>query len=187
MKTINEQYFQEFPILQTNRLLLRNLSLEDANSVFKMRANSMVNRFIGRDNMAEEKNAKELVNKTINAYKNKQAIAWAGVLRDEKLIIGTCGLMGIEHQNRRAEIGGEMWVDYWGKNLAIEAVTAIVNFGFEKLNLLAIEAKVSPLNRGAIAILSNLGFEQEAYFKDRFFHHGNYHDLAVYTCINKLT
>jgi ribosomal-protein-alanine N-acetyltransferase len=77
-----------------------------------------------------------------------------------------------------------MWVDYWGKNLAIEAVTAIVKFGFQNLNLHAIEAKVSPLNKGAIAILINLGFQQEAYFKDRFFHNDKYHDLAVFTCIN---
>jgi ribosomal-protein-alanine N-acetyltransferase len=93
--------------------------------------------------------------------------------------------MSIESANRRAEIGGEMWVDYWGKNLAIEAVSTIVNFGFEQLNLHAIEAKVSPLNRGAIAILINLGFQQEAYFKDRFFHNGKHNDLAVYTCFNK--
>ncbi|MFY8107523.1 MAG: GNAT family N-acetyltransferase [Bacteroidia bacterium] len=187
MENLNQSYFSDFPILQTSRLILRSLSLDDAKEVFKMRANSRVNQFIGRENMQEEKSANDLIERTLNAYQNKQAIAWAGLHKESNSIIGTCGLMSIEASNRRAEIGGEMWVDYWGKNLAIEAVSAIVKFGFEQLNLHAIEAKVSPLNRGAIAILTNLGFKQEAYFKDRFYHHGKYHDLAVYTCLNKLT
>jgi ribosomal-protein-alanine N-acetyltransferase len=184
MEILNQSYFSDFPVLQTPRLILRSLKLDDANEVFKMRANSRVNQFIGRENMQEEKSAYELIERTLNAYQNKQAIAWAGLHKETNKIIGTCGLMSIESTNRRAEIGGEMWVDYWGKNLAIEAVTTIVNFEFQNLNLHAIEAKVSPLNKGAIAILINLGFQQEAYFKDRFFHNGKYNDLAVYTCFN---
>ena len=183
MNKINESFFQNFPQIKTKRLLLRSLLAEDAKEVFRMRANSRVNQFIGRENMETEKSAEELIGRTLQAYQNKQAIAWAGYHPELNQIIGTCGLMHIEAINRRAEIGGEMWVDYWGKNLALEAVSAIVEFGFEKLNLHSIEAKVSPKNRGAIAILTHLGFEQEAYFKDRFFHQGVFHDLSIYTCI----
>ncbi|MFY8021307.1 MAG: GNAT family N-acetyltransferase [Bacteroidia bacterium] len=184
MKNINQYFFENFPELKTKRLYLRSLLPEDAKDVFRMRSNARVNQFIGRENMVSEKSAEEIIERTLQAYQNQQAIAWAAYHPEFNKIIGTCGLMQIEKVNRRAEIGGEMWVDYWGKNLAIEAVTAIVAFGFKELNLHSIEAKVSPQNRGAIAILSHLRFVQEAYLKDRFYHQNSFHDLAIYSAFN---
>ena len=70
----------------------------------------------------------------------------------------------------------------WGKNIAYEAVSAIVNFGFDEFQLHSIEAKVSPENRGAIYLLESLGFEKEAHFKDRIYFNQKFQDLAVYTC-----
>ena len=69
---------------------------EDAKEVFRMRANSRVNQFIGRENMETEKSAEELIERTLQAYQNKQAIAWAGYHPELNQIIGTCGLMHIE-------------------------------------------------------------------------------------------
>jgi ribosomal-protein-alanine N-acetyltransferase len=87
--------------------------------------------------------------------------------------------------NKRAEIGGEMAVDYWGKGIALEAVEAILKFGFEELKLHTIEAKVSPENKGAIHVLEYLGFQKEAHFKDRIYFKEHYLDMAIYTLFEK--
>lgn len=181
MNIIPNDVFEKFPILKSDRLTMRDIRMEDAPAIFNMRANDRVNQFMPRPKMTELNASKILVEKTINAYKNKQAIGWAAILRDNKEIIGTCGFNTIEHQNRRAEIGGEMETKYWGKNIAIEAVCLIIQFGFEQLNLHTIEAKVSPENRGAIFLLGKLGFEKEAHFKDRGYFNGRFLDMAVYT------
>lgn len=83
----------------------------------------------------------------------------------------------------RAEIGGELSVNYWGKNIALEAVSAIVQFGFDTLGLHTIEAKVSPDNRGAIYLLEQIGFVKEAHFKDRIYFGETFHDLAIYSML----
>ncbi|WP_343632393.1 GNAT family protein [Fluviicola sp.] len=181
---INHKIFDQFPVLQTERLLLRKIELTDAQEIMHMRQNKRVNQFIARNSMAGLEAAEELVKKTSEAYDSKAGIGWAGVLRDGSGIIGTCGFNCIDHLNNRAEIGGELSVDYWGKNIALEAVQAIVSFGFGPMNLHAIEAFVSPENRGAIYLLESLGFEKEAHFKDRIFFQGNYSDMAVYTVFN---
>lgn len=178
---LNEKVFDEFPVLKTQRLTLREIRLEDAKQIFEMRSNGRVNQFIPRNNMILENDAKILAEKTIQAFKNKQAIGWAGILRNNNEIIGTCGFNQIDFYNLRAEIGGEMATEFWGKNIAVEAVLAIIKFGFEELNLHAIEAKVSPANRGAINVLEQIGFIKEAHYKDRLFFNNQFSDMAVYT------
>lgn len=178
---INQTVFDQFPTIQTERLLLRQIQLKDARQIMQMRQNNRVNQFIARNSMTGIDAAEELAKKTADAFDSKTGIAWAGILRDGSEIIGTCGFNRIDYLNNRAEIGGELSVDYWGKNIALEAVQVIVSFGFEKMNLHAIEAFVSPANRGAIYLLESLGFEKEAHFKERVYFNGVYSDLAVYT------
>lgn len=185
MKTFNHTIFDQFPILKSDRLTMRDIRPEDAEAIYKMRSNGRVNQFIPRPLMPTLEDSKILVGKTINAYQNKQGIGWAGVLRGNKEIIGTCGFNSIEPQNRRAEIGGEMATEYWGKNIALEAVEMIIQFGFEIMNLHTIEAKVSPENRGAVFVLEKLGFKKEAHFIDRVFYKDVFSDMAVYTLFER--
>lgn len=175
--------FDRFPVLKTPRLLLKEIELSDSKRIFDMRSNSRVNAFIARENMKEASSSEMLVARTREAYQNKQGIGWAGILRDNRDIIGTCGFNRIEHENLRAEIGGELSTEYWGKNIALEAVQAIVEFGLSTLGLHAIEAKVNPQNRGAVHLLEFLGFEKEAHHKDRIYFRGQFLDMAVYTLI----
>ncbi len=178
---VNTAVFEEFPVMETRRLTLRTILPSDAESIFAMRSDTAVNRFIARDSMFSSDSAVTLVEKTSEAFNSKRGIGWAGVLRDQKSIIGTCGFNSIDYPNLRAEIGGEMAANYWGKYLAIEATSAIVQFGFDQMQLHSIEAKVNPNNRGAIHLLKQLGFKQEALFKDRIYFNNAYQDMAVYT------
>lgn len=180
---INKTIFDAFPVLKTARLTMREIRMADAEKIFEMRSNGRVNQFIARDNMDKIEKSLDLTERTINAFKTKAGIGWAGILRNNNQIIGTCGFNQIDYLNLRAEIGGELSTEYWGKNIAFEAVNAIIEFGFDVMNLHAIEAKVSPNNRGAIFILSALGFEKEAHFKDRIYFNNQFFDMAVYTLI----
>ena len=181
LRHLNEDVFKAFPILKSKRLCLRDIRNQDAQQIFDMRANGRVNTFIARETMTEAEQAISLVEKCKIGFQEKKAIPWAGVLRDNAKIIGTCGFNSIDVPNLHAEIGGEMATAYWGKGIAQEAVEMILNFGIEVFGLQTIEAKVAPKNRGAIAVLEGLGFVKEAHFKDRMFFQGNFWDLAVYT------
>ncbi len=182
-RTLNTKVFESFPILQTQRLLLREIRPEDADSIFRMRSNARVNRFIARPEMKEASSSEELVKRTINAYKNRQGIGWTGILRNKGECIGTCGFNSIDYPNLRAEIGGELNPDFWGKRIALEAFTAIINFGLKEFGLHSIEAKVQAENRGAIFLLETLGFKKEAHFRDRMYFQGEFIDMAVYSLV----
>lgn len=184
MQTLDLQVFDTFPLLETQRLFLRALNSADASAVFKMRKSNAVNRFIARETPLNAIAMSELVEQCASAFTEKRGIAWAGEMKTHGgNIIGTCGFNRIDHENLRAEIGGEMSETYWGRKLALEASEAIVNFGFESLKLHSIEAKVLPGNRSAIALLHALGFKREAYFKDRFLFQQKFYDMAVYSLV----
>lgn len=176
-----KEYFKSFPYLQTARLQLRPLELGDARIVYHLRSSGVVGQFIERPKMENEKQADKLIQQTLDAYKRQKAIAWTGILRDGRSIIGACGLNHIDHHNLRAEVGGELLPMYWGKGIAVEAFRAIIDFGFSKLGLHAIEGKVMAGNRGAIHILEKMGFEQEAHFRDYICSKDGWKDLLVYT------
>lgn len=180
---MRSDFFETFPILKTSRLTLRDIRLSDARQIFNMRSSGRVNQFIARPDMSNYDDSVKLVERTMKAYQDKMAIGWAGVLRENEQIIGTCGYNQIDFMNRRAEIGGELSVDYWGKNIAIEAVWAIICFGLEQMELHSIEAKVSPENRGAIYLMEQMGFKKEAHYEDRILFNGRFLDMAVYTLI----
>ncbi len=150
-----------------------------------MRNSKRIAQFIARPEIQTMTEANALVERVKNNFANKEAIGWSAFLRDGKTTIGTCGLNRIEHQNLRAEIGGEMSTQYWGKGIAQEAVKAIVEFGLNTMGLHSIEARVWPSNRGAIYILEQLGFQKEAHFKDALYFNEEFKDIAVYSLVAK--
>ncbi|MBI1307904.1 MAG: GNAT family N-acetyltransferase [Bacteroidetes bacterium] len=173
--------FSYFPVLETRRLTMKQLTPEFANEILAMRSNQRISEFIFRPPMQSADEALELIKKVENTFSNKQGIAWTGFLKEEKTIIGTCGFNSIDHPNNHAEIGGEMAVEYWGRRLPQEALFAVLNFGFTKMNLHTIEAKILPGNRSTVFWLEKFGFVREALYRDRIFHNNSYHDMAVYT------
>lgn len=181
MKSFNYSVFETFPVLTTPRLTLREILPDDAKRIYDMRSNGRVNEFIARLNMDAVTAAENLVERTRNAYKQQQAIGWAGLLRDGMEIVGTCGFNSIEPHNLHAEIGGEMATEYWGKGIALEAVKAILHFGIHAMHLQTIEAKVSPQNRSAIYVMEQLGFVKEAHYHNRIVFNNAFKDMAVYT------
>lgn len=183
-RNLNLTAFEEFPVLKTPRLTLRQITSLDVEAILEMRSNARISQFIARPAMQSLEDAETLVKKVEDAYATKQGIGWAGLLRDGQTCIGTCGFNSIDHANLRAEIGGEMATEFWGKGIAQEAVQAIIAFGFAELGLHSIEAKVSPLNRGAIYLMEQLGFVKEAHYKDRIYQNGAFSDMAVYTCFS---
>ena len=179
---LNPDVFTAFPALETRRLILRELQDADAEAIQSMRSSHRVNRFIARNDAITSEEAQSLTEKSRQAFENRTGIAWAGVRKGTDAFIGACGFNRIDFQNLRAEIGGEMSTDYWGRKLAIEAVAAIADFGFGRFGLHAIEARLDPGNRSAIALLESLGFVKEAHFRDYVYFRDAFRDLVVYTC-----
>jgi len=94
------------------------------------------------------------------------------------------GLFGIHHWNkyhRRAEMGYDLNRAYWGQGIASEALRAIIQFGFEQLNLNRIYAGTIADNHESVCLLERLGFEREGTRRGFSWEDdGTFHDGAMY-------
>jgi ribosomal-protein-alanine N-acetyltransferase len=181
MQAIN---FNPFPELSTDRLLLRQLTPADAWAIYDLRADERLSKYISRKACKTTEEAAAFIERITNGIAKNETLYWGVILKTSGKLIGTSCMWNISADNRRAEIGYEMSVAYQGKGLMREAVTAVVKYGFEVLQLHSLEAFVNPENAPSVNLLGRLGFVKEAHFKDYTFFDGSFRDMAVYSIIN---
>ena len=181
-----ELNFQPFPELKTERLLLRRITAADAEELFILRSDPRVMEFVGREpakTVQEVLDLIELINKNIDA---NETVMWAIALKEEpSRLIGNITLWQIEKDHYRADIGYMLHPDHWRKGIMKEAISHVVNYGFNTMKLHSIGAKVASGNKPSEWVLESAGFEKEAHFKEDYYFRGKFYDTLVYSLINK--
>lgn len=146
-------------ILETNRLILRELNPNDAKSFYDLNSNPNVIKYTGNVAFKNEEEATEfLVN--YEDYKLNGYGRWAVILKSTNTFIGWCGLKfdGVENET---DIGFRFFEEEWGKGYATESAIACLQYGFEKLKLKRIIGRAMKANVGSIKVLEKIGLEYE--------------------------
>ena len=161
--------FETFPVLQTPRVTLRALKIDDAEPLLALRSSEEINKFVITKRMQNLEEAKDFI-QTCNAlYKKEKRIFW--VLTNQVEILGTIVLHRISLARKYAEIGYKLKTEKQQKGFMSEAMTAVLNFGIEQLNLKTIEAYTHKNNLRSIALLKKHNFVFQAHRKDPSFEH----------------
>lgn len=172
-----------FPVLETDRLTLREITEEDAGDLFINFSNAEVMKHYGSEPLENIEEARGLIHSFhIGFYENK-AIRWGIQLKNENSLIGTVGFHAVSSKHRRAEIGYEMNPTYWGQGLATEAIGKAVEYGFNEMKLNRIGAIVFLDNRNSNELLLKLGFKNEGILRDYMVQAGVYYDTNVYSLL----
>ena len=182
---INEQYFQEFPKLKTQRLFLRKQELEDASSLQRLRSNDEVMKFMDSDKHLDVKTSEAFISRNLKSYQKKSGFFWAITGAASGSYMGDIILRKIDRTNARAEIGYTLLPDYWGHGYMKEAMRAVISFGFNYLGLHSIEANINPANETSRALLLKIGFIKEAYFRENYYYNGKFLDSELYSLLEK--
>lgn len=175
--------FNPFPVLYTERLMLRNITKNDASDIFKLRSDKKIMQFIDRPRATSEKDALNYIIIIEEALRSNHGITWAICLKNAPALIGTIGFWRIEHEHYRAEIGYMLHTDFHLKGLTHEALKTVLNYGFNTMQLHSVEANVKPGNIASIKLLEKNRFVQEAYFKENYFFNGEFFDSVVYSLL----
>ena len=89
----------------------------------------------------------------------------------------------LQKENFRAEIGYALLPDYYKKGIADEALKAVIDYGFNTMNLHSIEANLNPDNIASAELLEKNNFEKEAYFKENYYFEGKFIDSLIYSLL----
>ena len=167
------------PTLRTSRLTLRSLEVSDDADVFAVFSDPMVMRYWDGATMTTRQDAMNYIDHILLGFRRRELFQWGIADRETNGVVGTCTLIHISANHQRAEIGFAIRQERWGHGLGSEAVTAVVAFGFETLNLHRIEADVDPRNERSLRLLERLGFRREGHLRERYYIDGERQDAVM--------
>ncbi|PNQ72528.1 N-acetyltransferase [Hanstruepera neustonica] len=177
---INDTVFENFPELESNRLLYRNFNAGDAADLFYLKTDARVMAHMDSNKHESINDSLEAIKRNQDSFKDKTGINWAIVDKATNEFIGYFGYWRFFRENCRGEIGYSLKPEFWGKGFMTEAMTRLIAFGFEDLNLHSIEANINPNNANSEKLLVNFGFKKEAHFRENYLFNGQFLDSIIY-------
>lgn len=185
MNTSNLFDFEIFPQLETERLLLRAIRSEDAEAVFRIFSDDEVTRYYDMETFSSLEQARQLTMGMIERFQNKVRIRWGITLKGEDVVIGTCGYPVWEKFRFAGGIGYDLAREYWHRGITSEAVTAMLQFGFERMGLNRVEAVVMSGNVHSMQLLRGLAFEEEGILREWGFWKGRFQDVKLFSLLRR--
>jgi len=166
--------------LETPRVRLRALTEGDVPALFTIFRDPEAMRYWSHPAMTDIAEAEALLEDIQNQADRQTLFEWGIARREDDLVIGTCTLHRIDRQHRRAELGYILRRDLWGRGLAGEALSALLNHAFGAMSLHRLEADIDPRNAGSIRSVERLGFKLEGRLRERYFLAGEIQDSLIY-------
>lgn len=177
--------FLPYPILTTDRLLLRRIDLNDAKDLFVLRSDERMMKYLDRPRAQTIADAEKLIQIFEDLLIKNEGINWGITLKDSSRLLGTICFWKLQLENERSEIGYMLHADFHRKGIMQEAMIAVLNYGFTELKLHSVEANVNPENTASIKLLEKNNFVREAYYRGNYFYAGKFLDSAIYSLLNK--
>ncbi|MCR2803483.1 GNAT family N-acetyltransferase [Paenibacillus soyae] len=174
-----------FPILRTDRLILRPFRKEDARDMLHYLSDPEVMKHYGMAPFSAEEEACEEVDWYDSLLEKGTGIRWALTLGEDAPVIGSCGYHQLDRRHNRAELGYELAREHWGRGLMSEALRAILAYGYGELGLNRIQALVEPANAASTAMLRKLGFREEGVLAEYEYTLGKYDDLSMFALLKR--
>ncbi|MDQ0721838.1 MULTISPECIES: GNAT family N-acetyltransferase [unclassified Paenibacillus] len=157
-----------FPNVETERLYLRELTLADRQVVFEHFAEPDVTRFMDIEPCRDVKEAEEI----IQFHIDDSGCRYGLFHKTDGEFIGTAGFHCWNQESpSKAEIGFDLSSSYWGQGLMQEALSAIIEIGWNKMNLDFIEATVEQANIQSQSLLEKLNFSKSTELVDNLFYY----------------
>jgi len=174
--------FRPFPRLETDRMILREMTKSDVPELFFLRSDATVLKYLGREpakNLSEVEAFIDLIKGNID---NGEGIQWALTLKDQpEKLIGTICFWNMQKEHFRSEIGYALHPEHWSKGLMKEAILCVLDYGFATMKLHSVEARLAAANAASAAVLESTGFIKEGHFKQDFYFNGKFDDTLVYS------
>ncbi len=143
--------------LETDRLLLREFTLDDVDAFFQLCTDPEVTRYTGDGRSATFEEVRGyLLNAPIADYAKHGFGRLACVLKSSGQVIGFAGLKYLDDLGE-VDVGYRFLPAYWGIGLATEASRAVLEDGFTRLKLARVLGLVDPENIASVGVLEKLG------------------------------
>lgn len=167
--------------IETPRLILREITLEDAPALHAVECNERVTRYLTFDPRTMD----EVIAQIQRAIKNQSEsprhfFDFAVVPKGSTSLIGRCGFGMFRPEHLEAGVWYDFAQQHWGKGYAFEAATALLPFAFNDLKLHRLFADIDPRNEASCRVAVKLGFKLEGIMRENYWLKGEWCSAAIY-------
>ena len=153
--------FTPFPVLETERLVLRQPLASDDNDNFVLLSNDDVNRYLHQYRHTTLEETRTWLQNIIEGIAANDWAFWIITGKTTGNFMGTICLWNLNEQENRAELGYTLLPAWHRQGFMAEAAKAVIDYGFNTMKLRSIEAFTHRDNRASIRLLQSNGFEQD--------------------------
>jgi ribosomal-protein-alanine N-acetyltransferase len=181
-----QSIFANLPDLETERLILRRLTLEDAPSMFEYAADPEVPRYMTWDPHETIDDTYNFLQMVLPSYDDPLTDVWTWgiVLKQTGRVVGGCSIWG-RGTNSRAELGYWIGRPFWGRGLVAEAAQAMIKLGFEQMDLNRIEARCFIENTASARVMEKCGMKYEGTLREQMLVKGRFRDCKLYAILRR--
>ena len=176
-------FYSVFSPIRTERLTIRKLSIGDAEDIYAVSRNPNVSRYVLWKTHRSILDSRSMIRGILHAYREGEPDSLAILENQSGHVIGTIGFIWIDSEHSSAEIGYSLGEEYWNRGYMTEAVTALIDFGFNQLYLNRIEALCDVRNTASARVLEKTGMKKEGLMRQKLYNKGEYIDVELWAVL----
>ena len=178
-----QDVYRNLPRLETERLILRKLTLDDLEDVYAYSSDEKVTRFLRWGPHTAVGQTESYIREVQQEYQEGRDGPWGIEHRASSRVVGAIHLMDIRVRHRRAEIGFLLSKAYWRRGLMVEALQRVLKYAFEDVGLNRIGAFCLADNLAGMRVLEKAGMLKEGMLREYAFQKGALWDFYVYSIL----
>jgi len=170
--------------LQTERLILRRLTIDDTESVYNNWANDdEVTLYLSWPTHKDKNVTKDVLENWIKNYPKNDFYQWAIVPKGINEPIGTISVVDKNDEIQMVEIGYCIGKQWWNKGITSEALNAIIKYFFEEIKVNRIEAWHDIKNPNSGKVMAKCGMKCEGHLRQSRKNNTGISDYVIYGII----
>lgn len=177
--------FTNFPVLETERCILREIVPDDIEDMFEFMSDDSVTQYLPWDTAITLDDAENQIQRYVTGIENQTILTWGIVNKANDKLMGVCLVFNFSLPHFRAEIGYALGSKWWRQGFMLEATSKVIEYAFNDMGFHSLEALIAPENIGSHRLLEKLGFIQEGYFRENYYEKDSdtFTDTAVFSLL----
>lgn len=179
-----QRIFKNLPIIETERLKLRVFEKKDACDLYEYCKDDEVTKYLPFNTYTSIDDAYIRIEELEKNYRElKKPITWAIEYKENGKVIGSIDFVKWHEKDKVGEIGYVLNKDYWNMGIMTEAVSAVIKFGFEKMELNRIEILCDERNVASYRVMEKNNLKYEGTFRERVCVKGEFVNIKCYSML----
>ena len=174
--------FPPIPAIETSRLRLRKLTLEDAEDYYRhLFGSEAVSRYMLWNPHRDLSESVASIQKVLRRYEEGRCYRWGITLKETGQLIGIIDLLRFDEEAESCSFAYMLGEGFWGRGYGTEALKAVFDFAFTQMGILSITADHMAENLASGRVMEKAGMKRIRALPRKYEKNGILHDAMEYT------